>query len=138
MRLKEISMLSKTSTQVINAFIELAKLPDGECKGSVSIAKKIKAPQNYLGKLLQNMSARGLVVSQKGLGGGFRLCKDPDKIMLYDIVEPIDNVGIWKECVLGLKKCSDSSPCAAHDHWKGVREVYYKFLRETSIADLAK
>lgn len=131
-------MLSKTSTQVINAFVELAKLPDGECMGAGSIAKAIKAPKNYLGKLLQNMASKGLVVSKKGLGGGFRLCKDPKKITLYDIVEPIEKVSIWKECALGLKKCSDSSPCALHDDWKIVRNVYYKFLKETSIADLAK
>ena len=131
-------MLSKTSAQVINAFVELAKLPNGECQGAASIAKKIKAPQNYLGKLLQNMSSKGLVVSQKGLGGGFRLSKDPKKIMLYDIVEPIDNVGLWKECALGQKKCSDASPCAVHVHWKAVRDVYYQFLQKTSIADLVK
>jgi len=131
-------MLSKTSTQVINAFIELAKLPEGECKGAASIAITIKAPQNYLGKLLQKMSSKGLVISQKGLGGGFRLSRDPSKIMLYDIVEPIDDVSLWKECALGYKKCSDSSPCVVHTRWKGVREVYYAFLRNTSIADLAK
>ena len=129
-------MLSKSSTQVINAFVELAKLPQGQCKGAASIAKQIKAPQNYLGKLLQNMSSKGLVVSQKGLGGGFRLCKDPSKIMLYDIVEPIDDVEVWKECALGLKKCSDRTPCAVHTQWKSIREVYSGFLRKTSIADL--
>ena len=47
-------MLSKTSAQVINALVELAKLPEGECKGAKNIAKKIKATQNYLGKMLKN------------------------------------------------------------------------------------
>lgn len=54
-------MLSKTSTHVINALVELAKLPKGECKGAGSIAKKIKAPPNYLGKILRNLSSKGLV-----------------------------------------------------------------------------
>jgi len=130
-------MLSKTSTQVINAFIELAKLPLGEFEGAVSIAKKIKAPENYLGKMLQSFAENGLVISKKGFGGGFRLARDPKKIRLYDIVQPIDNIKLWSECALGLKQCLDTSPCAVHFGWKKVRETYYEFLKNTSIADLA-
>ena len=131
-------MLSKTSTQVINALVELAKLPEGECKGAKNIAKKIKAPQNYLGKMLQSLSYKKIVISQKGMGGGFRLARDPKKISLYEVVEPIDNVSLWSECALGLKKCSDSAPCVIHHNWKNVRDCYYKFLKTTSIADLVK
>ena len=131
-------MLSKTSTQVINALVELAKLPEGECKGAKNIAKKIKAPQNYLGKMLQSLSYKKIVISQKGMGGGFRLARDSKKIFLYEIVEPIDNVSLWSECALGLKKCSDSAPCAIHHNWKNVRDCYYQFLKTTSIADLVK
>ena len=131
-------MLSKTSAQVINALVELAKLPEGECKGAKNIAKKIKAPQNYLGKMLQNLSYKKIVISQKGMGGGFRLARDPKKISLYEIVEPIDNVSLWSECALGLKKCSDSAPCAVNHNWKNVRDCYYKFLKTTSIASLVK
>ena len=118
--------------------VELAKLPEGQYAGAKSIAIKIKAPQNYLGKMLQNLANQKMVTSQKGLGGGFRLNRDPKKIALYDVVEPIDNVSLWKECILGLKKCSDSNPCTAHHGWKRVRENYYKFLKNTSIADLVK
>lgn len=131
-------MLSKTSTQIINALIELAKLPEGQCEGARCIAKRIKAPPNYLGKVLQSLCYRKIVVSQRGLGGGFRLNRDPKQITLYEVVEPIDNVSLWSECALGLKKCSDDSPCAAHHRWKVVRNTYYKFLRTTSIADLVR
>lgn len=131
-------MLSKTSTQVINALVELARLPEGECKGAKSIAKKIKAPQNYLGKMLQSLSYKKIVISKKGMGGGFRLARDPKKISLYEVVGLIDNVSLWSECTLGLKKCSDSAPCAIHHNWKNVRDCYYEFLKTTNIADLVK
>jgi len=131
-------MLSKTSIQVINALVELARLPQGECAGAKAIAVKIKAPQNYLGKMLQSFAGRGLVISQKGCGGGFRLGKDPKKIKLYDVVEPVDNITIWSGCALGLKKCSSTAPCAVHFQWQTVKETYFNFLKQTSIADLMK
>lgn len=129
-------MISKTSTQVINALVELARLPEGQYEGTKSIARKIKAPQNYLGKMLQYLCIHKIVVSQKGLGGGFRLGKDPKEISLYSIVEPLENVSFWSECALGLKKCSDVNPCAVHHRWKAVRNAYYSFLRNIYISDL--
>ncbi len=131
-------MLSKTSAQVINALVELAKLPEGQWAGARSIAQTINAPQNYLGKVLQGLCAHGIVISQRGMGGGFRLARSPKEITLYDVVEPIDNVTLWSGCALGMKKCSDTAPCMVHDGWKQVRNVYYKFLKTTSIADLMK
>ena len=131
-------MLSKTSLQTLKALAELAKLPKGACEGAASIAVRINAPQNYLGKMLQKLSREGLVISQKGIGGGFRLSKSPKEISLFDIVDPIENVSRWDGCFLGKKRCSNSSPCLVHHQWQGVREAYLKFLKETTIADLEK
>ena len=62
----------------------------------------------------------------------------PQKISLYEVVEPLENVTLWLECALGLKKCSDTTPCAVHHRWKVVRNTYYDFLKTTSIADFLK
>ena len=131
-------MMTKTSKQLINALVELAKLPEGEWLGAGVIASRIKAPQNYLGKMLQGLVSTGLVVSQKGLGGGFRLGKPAHEITLFHVVEPIENVSVWSGCALGLKKCSDTAPCAAHYQWKKVKEQYWNFLENTTIASLGK
>ena len=131
-------MLSKTSKLVVNALVELAKLPAGSYEGASSIAKKIEAPKNYLGKLLQNLCARNVCSSQKGTGGGFRLSMKPDKITLFEIVEPIENVAMWEKCALGLKECSETDPCPVHDDWKVIKEAYLSFLRTTTVADLIK
>jgi DNA-binding IscR family transcriptional regulator len=42
-----------------------------------------------------------LVQSQKGIGGGFRLARDPGAISLLDVVEPIEHVSRWSGCILG-------------------------------------
>jgi Rrf2 family protein len=114
----------------------LAKLPAGSYAGAARIAQEIGAPQNYLGKLLQALIAEGLVESQKGLGGGFRLARSPKEITLLDIVEPIDHVSRWSGCILGWPECSEVSPCAIHDRWKAVRTAYLQMLQRTTLADL--
>lgn len=129
-------MISKTGIHAIKALVALAELPEGSFAGAGAIAESIGAPSNYLGKLLQMFTREGFVVSQKGMGGGFRLAVDPKQISLLDVIDPIDHVGRWKGCFLGRNTCSDDKPCSLHEKWKAIRIQYFEFIQGTSIADL--
>ena len=129
-------MITKTGLHAVRAMVALAQLPEGGYAGAGRIAREIGAPQNYLGKLLQNLARAGLVQSQKGLGGGFRLARDPRTLSLLDVVDPIEHISRWSGCILGRPECSDEHPCAIHERWKRVRHSYLQMLRQTTIADL--
>jgi Rrf2 family protein len=129
-------MLSKTALHAVRAVLALAKLPADTYAGAGAVAREVGAPQNYLGKLLKALADQGLLKSQKGLGGGFRLARDPDQITLFDIVEPIEHISRWSGCILGRPQCSEINPCAIHERWKAVRDSYLRMLRETTVAEL--
>jgi Rrf2 family protein len=129
-------MFSKSGVHAVRALVVLAELPRGEYQGASAIADRTNAPRNYLGKLLQSLSRRGLVESQKGLGGGFRLSRNPADISLFDVIDAIEDVSRWTECILGNPSCSDGHPCAVHDHWGPVRDAYLDLLHNTRIVDL--
>ncbi len=129
-------MLSKTGLHAVRAMVALSRLPEGAYAGAARIAQDIGAPQNYLGKLLKALAEEGLVESQKGLGGGFRLARDPRQISLLDVVEPIEHVSRWSGCILGRPECSEVNACAIHDRWKAVRDAYLRMLQRTTLAEL--
>jgi len=130
-------MLSKTALSAVKALASLAGLPAGTYEGAASVARRIGAPQNYLSKQLKALTRTGLVQSQKGLGGGFRLGRDPRQIRLIEVVDPIDSISRWESCFLG-GTCHNNQPCAVHNQWTEVRQSYLDFLRQTTIADLAE
>ncbi len=130
-----LPMVSKTGQHALKALTELAKLPDGTFAAVEAIAKEINAPRNYLGKLLQILTRAGLVRSQKGIGGGFRLTQDARKTTLYEIIELTDHVSRWDNCFMGKGVCSSDAACSVHHKWKKTRDSYLKFLRGTTIAD---
>ena len=129
-------MLSKTAVYALRAIASLAELDAGEFAGAGDLADRLGAPRNYLGKLLRTLADAGIVESQKGKGGGFRLAMPPERVAVYDVVEPIDHVSRWRGCFLGRSRCSEKSPCAVHLRWAGVRDQYLRFLCETTVADL--
>lgn len=130
-------MISKSAVHAVNALATLAGLAPGAYLGTAEVAQRIEAPRNYLGKLLKTLAEHGLLDSQKGKGGGFRLARPPEHISLYDVMEPIEHVSRWDGCFLGQWRCSAEAPCAMHGRWREVRDVYLRFLRQTTLAHLA-
>jgi Rrf2 family transcriptional regulator, iron-sulfur cluster assembly transcription factor len=129
-------MISKTGVHALRALSILAKLQDGAYAGASDVANDIAAPRNYLGKLLKTLANAGLLISQKGKGGGFRLARDASKISLYDVMVPIEHVDRWTNCLLGHGECSAARPCSLHNRWGKVRGAYLQFLRDTTVADV--
>jgi Rrf2 family iron-sulfur cluster assembly transcriptional regulator len=130
-------MITKTAVHAVRAVAALADLERGAYAGAGEIADRIGAPHNYLGKLLKTLAEEGMLESQKGKGGGFRLARGAEAISLYDVMEPIEHVSRWSGCFLGRTRCSDEAPCVVHASWGRVRDAYLEFLRDTTVADLA-
>jgi Rrf2 family protein len=132
-------MISKTGLLAIDAMTVLAGWPRERYAAAGAIAESIDAPQNYLSKLLHGMARAGLVQSQKGRRGGFRLARSPESISLLEVIRCIETKERWTGCLLGREDCTDGhDPCAVHARWCELRDGYRRLLEETTIADLTR
>jgi Rrf2 family protein len=128
-------MLTRSGTHALRAMVILAEAPTSY-RGTQEVARRAGAPRNYLGKILQQLARNGLLESQKGLGGGFRLARAPESISLFEIIASLEDVDRWSKCVLG-RACSDDNPCVLHDRWVRARDAYLDMLNRTNVAELA-
>lgn len=103
---------------------------------STEVSNELKVPKEFVSKVLQILTASGIVGSKKGKNGGFYLAKEPIEIKLIDIVEAIDGLDLFKTCVLGFTGCSHETPCPVHDKWGTLRDEAYKMLSEETLEDL--
>lgn len=130
-------MITRTGTHALKAMAYLSSLPANAYEGAGEIAARIKAPQNYLGKLLRQLARAGLLEGRKGIKGGFRLARDKGDISLYEVLEPIEHVSRIKECILGKAQCTLRDHCPLHEGWARVRNDYLGFLRDTKLSAAA-
>src|SRR5437899_2015725 len=108
-------MFSKTCEYAIRAVLFIAQRSgEGTRVGIREIAKGIDSPEHFIAKILQDLSRKGLVQSQKGPNGGFYLDNSSLRYSLADIVKTIDGDRIFSGCALGLKQCSEAKPCPLH------------------------
>jgi Rrf2 family protein len=132
-------MLSSTCKTAIKAVIYLAsKFESGENAGIKEVAEFIDASEHTVGKLLQTLVKQGVVNSVKGPSGGFYISKEQRKQPIINIVEAIDGKQLFKECGLGLSKCSASRPCPIHHDYKEARDKVEKLFSTRKIADLCE
>ncbi len=130
-------MLTTTSGYALRSMVVLAELGESEAVSSQRIARGSGVPRKYLSKILADMVCAGLLTAGRGRGGGFRLAKRSERIRLFEVVAPFEPVSDQPMCPLGKLAWTDAAPCGAHQRWKAVQLAYDRFLRETTIADVA-
>ncbi|HTI59505.1 Rrf2 family transcriptional regulator [Mucilaginibacter sp.] len=131
-----MSIFSKTCEYAMRAVFFIAhKTANGGRVGIKEIAMGIDSPEHFLAKVLQDLSKRGIVQSVKGPNGGFYLNAESLKQSLASIVEAVDGNRIFTGCGLGLKQCSEISPCPLHHDFKAIRNQINQLLVNTSIGE---
>lgn len=127
-------------TQAVGyALSALARIAAGGGKSVLvkDVAREAGIPAPYLAKIVQVLARRGLVATQRGIGGGVALSRDPAAITLHDVCVALDDPSVQQRCMLGTAECSDDRACPCHRFWSTHRTEYVKFLQGTTVADLA-
>lgn len=130
-------MLTQTSEYALRAMVYLARKGDEEYAGVKDIAKATDVPSNYLAKILQQLAKAGVLESQKGFGGGFRVARQLGNINLLSIVDPLENISKFRRCVLGQRECNDQVACPLHEAWSRICQDYLGALEHTTLQDVA-
>jgi Rrf2 family protein len=122
-------LYSRSTEYAIRSFVYLARIPDGEFAMVRRIAQDEKIPAHFLAKILQDLTRKGLLRSNKGPSGGFSLRVPASQIRLLDLVEAIDGKT--------LAESLDQTPWAL-DSWKDLHSRIMDYLECNTIADVAK
>ena len=124
-------LFSRSTEYAIRASVCLADAEPGAYLLARDIASRAELPSHFLAKILQNMTRQGLLLSNKGPSGGFRLASAPARVSLLDLISALDQDEELNRCPLGEQ-------CSQHVGWKQLRSHMMDYLRHTSIADLAR
>ena len=131
-------MLSHTAQYALRAVLYLAEREEDRLVQVGEIAQALRIPQNYLSKILHQLTRHGVLLSTCGKLGGFRLAARPERLHLMQVVSPFGRLTETRHCLLGRSECSDRTACAAHTRWKDVAERVATFFRETTVAELLR
>jgi Rrf2 family protein len=121
----------------IRASAELAAAGEGPVKAE-RIAQAQGIPLKFLENILQDLKHAGLVQSQRGPDGGYRLAQPPEEISLADVIRAVEGP---LANVRGLSPDQleyEGSAKRLREVWVAVRASLRSVLEQVTLADLAR
>lgn len=131
-------LISRTSQYAVQSLIYIATQSQDSPILSREVAEKLHVPAAYLAKIMQTLCKGGLVTSYRGRLGGFCLREDPERIDLMRILTITEGPEFTKDCLLGLKECSDATACPMHHQWTPIKQEVIKLLTQQTLAMLSE
>jgi Rrf2 family transcriptional regulator, nitric oxide-sensitive transcriptional repressor len=125
-------MISQTSEYALRAVVCLAQNPD-KPHTTAEIAKWTKVPEHYLSKVLLALAKHEVVISKKGLHGGYVLAHDPEDLPLLNVINAVDPIKHIKSCPLKLKT-HGTHLCRLHQRLNESIDMMEDLFRTSTVA----
>lgn len=107
-----------------------------------AIADGQRIPKRFLEQILNDLKDAGVVVSRRGIQGGYRLARPPEKISLAEIIRHIDGplapVSCVSEKFYEPCTCPDESRCGIRSVMREVRDAVSDMLEGVTLAELCR
>ena len=100
------------------------------------VADSYGIPLPLLSKLLQKLTKTGLLISEHGTNGGYRLSRDPRLISALEVVRAIDGPIILTECFTEHNHCDHSARCSVRKPLQRIHEGILRLLGSVTIQDM--
>ncbi|MBV6645050.1 MAG: Rrf2 family transcriptional regulator [Cyclobacteriaceae bacterium] len=132
-------MFSRSCEYALQAVLHISlHATSSQAVGLKAISEDQGVPLHFLSKVLQQLVKSNILISIKGPGGGFSLKTPSDKLTLLKVVQAIDGTHIFDRCGIGLKMCSDNSPCPIHFKYAEIKSGIKEVLSHKTIAQLCQ
>ncbi len=113
---------------------------EGELVRIRAIADEQRIPKRFLEQILNDLKDAGVVESRRGVQGGYRLGRPPEKISLAEVIRHIDGALAPVSCVSERFyepcSCPDEARCGIRNVMREVRDGVARMLEGVSLADL--
>jgi Rrf2 family iron-sulfur cluster assembly transcriptional regulator len=131
--------LSTKGRYAVMAMTDLARREGEKAVALAEIAARQDISLAYLEQLFARLRRKGLVVSARGPGGGYRLARSPAETSIADIVLAVDEPLRATRCsgAPGLGCMPGGERCLTHDLWEAMGRQIEGWLASVSLDDVA-
>jgi FeS assembly SUF system regulator len=101
-----------------------------------ALAERARLELPTVSKLLKQLAQAGLVASTRGINGGYRLARAPDRITIADVVTAMEGPIGMTECSAHAGLCGHEPHCGVRVNWQRISHAIEGALASVTIADM--
>jgi FeS assembly SUF system regulator len=128
--------IAKLTDYATGLMSQMARSPQRQVSAQ-QLALELGLPTPTVAALLKKLGRAGLVVSARGVGGGYSLARDPKAISVAQVITAIEGPVALTTCALGDGICALEADCATRGNWRLISQAVEVALEAVSLADMA-
>lgn len=130
-------MVSAKGRYALRIFIDLAQNQGDGYVALSEVSKRQDVSLKYLETIVAMLVRGGLLRSQRGMAGGYRLSREAKDISIYDIFNLTEGSLSPVACInCGENFCNRSGICYTKEMWANVDNLINNYFKSVSIQDL--
>lgn len=129
--------LNRITDYAIVVLAQMAREPD-RLVTAPHLAQDSAVPLPTVSKVLKDLAREGVLVSERGAHGGYRLARAPGEITVLEIIRALEGPVSLTACVDGTEgNCDVESLCPMRGNWDRVNRAIRTALESVSLAEMA-
>jgi len=130
--------LTTKGRYAVMAMVDLAAHHGSGPVALADIAERQEISLSYLEQLFAKLRRGDLVRSVRGPGGGYLLARPPERMVVAEIIQAVDEPIRATRCAPGSPEgCrGNKTRCATHDLWEALGGQIQLFLAAVTLADI--
>jgi Rrf2 family transcriptional regulator, iron-sulfur cluster assembly transcription factor len=134
---KQPMKLSTKGRYAVMAMVDIGLSGGGRSVSLAEISARQDISQEYLEQLFVKLRRAGLVQSARGPGGGYRLARVAEDIVIYDVIAAVDEPMKMTRCDGdAVDGCVKGERCCTHDLWSSIGRQVNTFLANVTLDDV--
>lgn len=102
------------------------------------LAAQSSLPLPMVSKVLKALARGGLLESQRGAHGGYRLGRDPGQISVADMISALQGPIAIAECATEAPPtCGIESTCPSRGAWQRINDALTETLQSMTLSEMA-
>ena len=130
-------MISTKGRYSIRVLLDLAEHRSGDFIPMKEVAARQDISLKYIERLMPVLKSAGLVESVHGIGGGYRLTREPEDYTLWEILELAEGDLAPVSCLQrNAAPCRQAAECRTLPVWRGYYDMTRQYFSDITLADL--
>lgn len=110
-------------------------------QSAAELAQSLNLALPTVRKVLKCLAEKKLLLTERGVNGGYRLARLPHEINLAQMIAAIDGPLALTSCSDTLHHangCQRSYQCQLRSHWQHINYKIYQLLNQVTLADMTQ
>jgi FeS assembly SUF system regulator len=129
--------LSKLTDYATVILSHMAK-EGGQLFTAIGVAEATGIALPTVSKILKILVNAKVVVSSRGVNGGYALARPPEQITVAEVISALEGPIAVTECSISHEGCEQASGCGISGNWGLINKAISNTLESISLADMIK